>query len=94
MHSGQVRKTWRRTLVSKLQTRYGMAKKEAQQKADAWLRWVTQGAQLFTKFDASTELPRQRRSERPPSLRIPPQMMTMRRNVHGNSRSLHTPRAC
>jgi hypothetical protein len=47
MHLDQVRKTWRSAMVNKLKERYGIAEEEAQKKAEEWLLWVSQGAQLF-----------------------------------------------
>ncbi len=39
-----ISKRWRNHLVMKLQDRYGLAKAEAQGKADAWLLWVEKPA--------------------------------------------------
>jgi hypothetical protein len=40
MNWNQIAKRWRKTLVNKLQERYGLAEEEARKKADAWLQWV------------------------------------------------------
>jgi hypothetical protein len=40
MHSDQIEQTWRMSLVSKLQERFGLAEEEARKKADMWLQWL------------------------------------------------------
>lgn len=40
MTRNQIARTWREHLVHKLQDRYGLAKEQAQAKADVWLQWV------------------------------------------------------
>ena len=42
MSWNQTSKAWRVGLVSKLRERYGLDEEEAAQKADAWLRWISE----------------------------------------------------
>ena len=35
-----ISKEWRKTLVNKLQARYGLTEDEATQKTEAWLLWI------------------------------------------------------
>ena len=40
MGSKYISKEWRKTLVNKLQERYGLSEEEAIQKTEAWLQWI------------------------------------------------------
>jgi len=40
MGQDQIAKRWRKLLIHELQDRYGLAKEQAQEKADVWLRLV------------------------------------------------------
>jgi hypothetical protein len=40
MGSNYISNEWRKTLVNKLQERYGLSEEEATQKTEAWLQWI------------------------------------------------------
>ena len=40
MGSNYISKEWRKTLVTKLQERYGLTEEEAVHKTEAWLQWL------------------------------------------------------
>ena len=40
MGSKYISNEWRKTLVNKLQERYGLTEEEAAQKTEAWLQWI------------------------------------------------------
>jgi len=46
MSQDQTAKRWRDYLVTKLQDRYGLTQKQAQTKANVWLRWIKRRASL------------------------------------------------
>jgi len=41
MRWDRIAKRWRKSLVKKLQERYGLAEEEARKKTDAWLQWIS-----------------------------------------------------
>jgi hypothetical protein len=65
MGSNYISKQWRKTLVSKLQERYGLTEEEAIQKTEAWLQWLkkqpSQQPQTLTA-DAVDQHPSSRQS--------------------------------
>jgi hypothetical protein len=54
----EIQQAWRKSLVSKLHEHYGLAPEEARTKADAWLQWLTQDAQLNTTIEVRSDLAR------------------------------------
>jgi hypothetical protein len=46
MSQDQIAKTWRERLIHKLRDHYGLAEKQAQERADAWMQWIGQQTSL------------------------------------------------
>lgn len=44
MYLDQVQQVWRMSMIGKLKERYGLTEAEARRKADAWIKWIVQGA--------------------------------------------------
>ena len=60
MNQDQTAKRWRDYLVTKLQDRYGLTQRQAQTKANTWLRWIKRP----TSLGAAESGGRQRDSQR------------------------------
>jgi hypothetical protein len=56
MSQDQTTKSWRDYLVTKLQDRYGLTQKQAQTKANVWLRWIQRKASLEPGNLAAAEM--------------------------------------
>ena len=55
MSQDQTAKRWRDYLVTKLQDRYGLTQKQAQARANTWLRWITGQTSLQPRNLAAAE---------------------------------------
>jgi hypothetical protein len=55
MSQDQTTKRWRDYLVTKLQDRYGLTQKQAQMKANTWLRWIKGQTSLPPRNQAAAE---------------------------------------
>jgi hypothetical protein len=60
MSQDQTTKSWRDYLVTKLQDRYGLTQKQAQTKANVWLRWIQRKASLEPGNLAAAEMDQRR----------------------------------